>query len=231
MLLGLQVDQRPGMTHRDQFFADGQLYFDRKFKQPEVIGYGRAFFAYSFAERVLRQVTLVDQPLKAQRDFDRIEVLPLNVLDDGHREHGFLVRLADIGRHRSQSGQLRGAPAALSADDRISSVRFLTHGDRLNDAERADRLGQLVQSLFAEMGARLFGIRGDPVDLDHLESAALRFLGQCRAFYFKNCAQTTAQAFGFRVHGGVPLFFSVFLDEFFGQIQVVDAARRGCVVQ
>ena len=61
-----------------------------------------------------------DQPLERARFFERIEVLALDVLDQRHRDRGFVGHAADDGGNFVQARDLRGAPAALAGDDLVA---------------------------------------------------------------------------------------------------------------
>jgi len=111
-------------------------------------------------------VALIDQALHAQRDFDGVEVLALDVLHEGHGVQVLVVHLADVGREGRQIGALRGPPAAFAADDDVFAVVGLLHRHGLDDAQLADRVGQLVEGLLVELRARLRGVGDDVGDFD-----------------------------------------------------------------
>ena len=96
-----------------------QLDLVGQFEQAQKIGDRRALLTHLFGERVLRKPTLVDEPLHSQRDFDRVEVLPLDVLHQRHCVQVLVVHLADVGGQRGHVGALCGAPAAFAADDDV----------------------------------------------------------------------------------------------------------------
>ena len=189
------------------------------------------FFPDPFGQRVLGQATLVDQPLQAQGDLYGVEVLPLDVLDDGHFEQRLVVRFTDVGGDHGESGLLRGSPTPFSADEGVGAVSLFLDGDRLYDPEGTDGFGQLLEGLLGKVTAGLFRIGLDAVYLDLLESPAFTLFGQHRSFHVEDSAQSAPQTFIFRIHGYLLLFVSVFFDELFGEVQVVDASRRGGVVE
>ena len=54
-----------------------------------------------------------------------------------------------------------GAPAALARDDLIVAGRKAADRQRLDNAVLADGIGQILQSLFIEVAARLIGVGFD----------------------------------------------------------------------
>ena len=115
-------------------------------------------------------MALVDEPLHAEGDLYGVEVLALDVLDEGHGMEVLVVHLADVGRQALQVGALCGPPAALAADDDVLSAVGPFDRDGLDDAQLPDRVGQFVERLLVELRARLRGVGDDvgDVDLGHL---------------------------------------------------------------
>ena len=111
-------------------------------------------------------MALVDQALHPQRDFDGVEVLPLDVFHERHGVQVLVVHLADVGREGFEIGALRGPPAAFAADDDVFAVGGLLDRHGLDDAQLADRVGQLVEGLLVELRARLGGVGYDVADCD-----------------------------------------------------------------
>jgi hypothetical protein len=69
---------------------------------------------------LVRHAEFLDQALHASRFFEWIQILALDVLDQTHRQRGFVGDLADQHRHDIEPGKLRGAPAALAGDDLVA---------------------------------------------------------------------------------------------------------------
>ena len=57
-----------------------------------------------------------------------------------------------------QARDARGAPAALSGDDLIVAGRKAADRQRLDDAVLADGIGEILQSVFVKVVARLIGV-------------------------------------------------------------------------
>ena len=166
LLVGGRPGDGFGVSHRDQPLLEGELHLVGEFQQAQVVRHRRTLLAHLLRQGVLREVALVDQALHAQRDFDGVEVLSLDVLHEGHGVQVLVVHLADIGREGLQVGPLRGPPAAFAADDDVFASVALFHRHGLDDAQLADRVGQFVQSLLVELRARLRGVGYDVGDFD-----------------------------------------------------------------
>ena len=97
--------------------------------------------------------------------FYRIEVLALDVLDNGQLERLRGVDIADLGGHGAEAGGLRGPPASLAGDDLERAARPADH-DGLNDAVLAHRQDQLLEGVLPEVDAWLRGAGLDVGDGD-----------------------------------------------------------------
>ena len=141
-------EQRTGVAGGECAVADFGLYGRGEVHQPQCIGHMAAGFADGLAEGFLRETELVDHTAVALRLFDGVEVLSLEVLDEG-RGHGFgFVEWADECGDFVQSGALGGPPAPFAGDDLIvtGSGGMGASEDGLQDAARANGFGQFFQS-------------------------------------------------------------------------------------
>jgi hypothetical protein len=77
-----------------------------------------------------------------------------------------------------KTGEPGRAPAALAGDDLIA-IADAANDDRLDDAIRSDRLRQIVQTGFVDVGARLKVVRRKPIDVD-VDRRCTRGLGSLR---------------------------------------------------
>ena len=105
------------------------------------------------------QAEVLDQLLVGRRLVERVEVLPLQVLDQRLLGDAPIVGPADDGRDRARDR--RGGPPASGARRRSAGtavVRGLAHEDRLEDPELSDRRGQLAQRLLVELLRGWFGL-------------------------------------------------------------------------
>src|SRR5439155_10940449 len=92
------------------------------------------------------------------------QLLPGHVLDECEQERVAVVGLADERRNRLDTRLPRRPPAALAGDQLIAALRARADDDRLEQALRLDRPGQLVGRLGCEAAARLARIRMDLVE-------------------------------------------------------------------
>ena len=112
------------------------------------------------AERLLGMAIFVDQPLIGLGLLDRVEILALDILEQGDFERLGVVEVADDHRDFVQPRLLRRAPAPLAGDDLVA-VAVRADDDRLDQPARRDRGGELVERGLVEMAARLVGMRLD----------------------------------------------------------------------
>ena len=129
-------------------------------EQAQGVGDVAAAFADGLAQRVLGQREFVDEAAVAFRLLQGVEVLALEVLDQGGG-HGLAVaEIADHDRDLVQRHELGGAPAALAADDLVEAAVAAGLGadqDRLQHAVLADGIGELLKGRGLHGAARLEG--------------------------------------------------------------------------
>ena len=111
MLQLLQVPMPPDMRTLANQVPDrfGQ------FQEPQSIGHDSAGFAYSFGDFFLCELKLADQVGVTDGFLNRIEVLPLEILDQSEFNHLPVSGLADDDWGFHQSGQLGGSPGRIHA--------------------------------------------------------------------------------------------------------------------
>jgi hypothetical protein len=144
-----------------------------------VVGDRGAVLADRFGQRFLRHRAVVEQPSVGARFVNRVEVLALDVLDEGHLQQLLVGDLADDDRNAQQPGNLCGAPAALAGDD-LEALADAPDDDRLDDAVGADRLGQLLERRLIHLGARLARVGHETVQVDLERRATRRLRGYRR---------------------------------------------------
>ena len=108
-----------------------------------------ARFADRGAQLLLGQAEFLDQPAETFSLFDRVQILPLEVLHQGGG-HRLLVRhIAHQHRQFVQAGLLGGAPAPLAGDDlELPGLAGMRAGqERLQNAAGTDGFRQLIQRL------------------------------------------------------------------------------------
>ena len=113
----------------------------------------RAGLADGIAERIVRQAEIMQQALVALGLFDRIQVLTLQVLDQGQHRGITVGGFAQDGGNFGQAGQDCCAETTFAGDDLVSAycLRVGADGDRLQYALHANRLGQALQLVIVEV--------------------------------------------------------------------------------
>ena len=133
----------------------------RELEQPQRVGDRRAALADPGRDLVVREREVLDQLLVRGRFLERVQLLALDVLDDGVLEHRGVVGDAHDRRDGLQPDPPRRAPAALARDQLVAAALGRAHENRLQDADLADRVGQRGQRLLVEVLARLLRVRPD----------------------------------------------------------------------
>ena len=133
----------------------------REVEQAERVRDGRSGAADARRDVVLAEPELVDQLAVGLGRLERVEVLALEVLDEGELELLAIGELADDRRDAVEAGRLRGAQPPLAGDELVAVDR-LGDEDRLEDAVLGDARGQRREALGVEPLARLVRVRRDP---------------------------------------------------------------------
>ena len=99
---------------------------------------------------LLREITLGEEPLVTESHFDRVEILPLYILHDGHFQHSLVIGITDICRNHVHSSDAASLETAFTADNLVSVRRLFPDGDRLDQSERLDGYGKFLQRILIE---------------------------------------------------------------------------------
>ena len=87
LLLGcrfLDAEKYFCMSYAQKSDFEVMLNLCRKTEKTEIIGHRSAFLPYPVSHLLLRQAAFLDESLIAEIHFNRIEILPLDVLHDSH---------------------------------------------------------------------------------------------------------------------------------------------------
>src|SRR6266516_5546286 len=109
----------------------------------------------------MRCAEVIEQLLVGSRLLKRVELLPLQILDQRIPEQVIVRGTPDDSRDVRQPGSLTGPPAPLAHDDLVVSRHDGTDDDWLQQAHCADRVSQLFERVLVEYLARLAGVRRD----------------------------------------------------------------------
>ena len=132
-------------------------------EQAEEVGDRGAVLAGALGHLLLGEAEIAGEALVGAGLLDRVEVLALEVLDDGDLHRLLVGDLADDGGDGGFAGALGGEPAALAGDE-LEASGVLADGDGLDDAGDLDGVGEFVEGDFVEVGAGLVGIAVDELD-------------------------------------------------------------------
>jgi len=119
---------------------------------------------------------LPDQALIGLRLFDRIEILALDILDQRNFQRLRLVEITDDRGDAVELRPLRRSPAPLARDDLIAINAGRANNDRLNDAARADAVGQLLQRTLVKVASRLVRMRRYRSNINELDVSTATLL-------------------------------------------------------
>jgi hypothetical protein len=132
----------------------------------------RARTAYLARQFLVGGTEIIKKLLVGRGLFERIELLTVQVLDQGVPEEFVVLSLLDDGADLGQPGPLASPPSTLTHDELVPAGPDRTDDHRLQQADLPDRLRELVERLFVEGPPRLPGIRRDRGDLDLLVVSA-----------------------------------------------------------
>jgi hypothetical protein len=161
--------QRPAVPRGETSIFDevkNQLFQTQKTRG---VANGCAVFTGFCGHFFLGQMKFAHQALIGAGFFDRVEVLALNILDEGYFERSLIGDFADDRGHTAQACPLRCAPSAFAGEELIARSNS-SQDQRLNDAAYLDRLSELRQGLFRKMSARLIGTWLDQINVYELRA-------------------------------------------------------------
>jgi hypothetical protein len=143
------------VAHFEHPFHDHGLHGLGKLQQPQEVRGRAAGTTDRVSSLLVSHVELVDEPLQARRLFHRVEVFPLNVLDQRHRQRGFVRDFPYQRRDFLQTGHLRRPPPPLAGDELVAVSLNAPYEQRLHQALRLDGRGKFCQRLLVHLGSRL----------------------------------------------------------------------------
>src|SRR6266542_4463099 len=149
---------------RERPVADLLADRGRQLQDSQGVGDSGSIFPDAPGDVLLRQVEFFLQPRIGGGRLERVQVLTLEVLDQGDLQH-FLVRAPppDYDRYELQASQSRCPPAPLPGYD-LELISQRHHDERLNDPLFLDGVSQLPQAPGRKVSARLEARWDEPVD-------------------------------------------------------------------
>ena len=161
------------MAHAERAVLQAPLDRRRELQQPQRVRDRRPALADTGRDLVVGEREILDQLLIRGGFLERVQLLALDVLDDGVLQHRGVVGDPHHGRDRLEPDPPRRAPAALAGDQLVAAALRGPDEHGLEDADLADRVGQRGQRLLVEMLARLLRVRPDLRGRDVGQAAGL----------------------------------------------------------
>ena len=156
--------------------ADHRADFLGKLQKAKCVCDRRARLYDALRDLLLRQAVVAHELLVAFGFLDRVEVLPLQILDERKLHDLALARFNDHRRDLVEAGLPGRAPSPLARDNLICAVFFTrAHRNRCDDAVQADAFRQLVKRLLREYLPRLIGVWFDAADRDFADAVRRGF--------------------------------------------------------
>ena len=134
LLFIFHADDRPRMSHADNAVPDRDLNLGRQPEQTDIIRYGGPVFADFLAKVFLPDAAFFNKPLETQRHLERVEVRPLDILNNGHFQHLLVVGKPDKCRHLRKACDPRRTASSFACDQLIPVRSDLSDSNRLNNA-------------------------------------------------------------------------------------------------
>ena len=180
ILLFMVVDSQKGsgMSGRDHIVHDHLLNLLIQLQKTHGVGDGCPALGYPLRHFVLLQVESFQKLFVCHSFLNRIQVLPLNILDQADLYDLLLGILFHDDRHFFHSRHLRGPPSSLPGDDLIV-VLSLPYKDGLDHAKLLDRIRQFQEGILLELLTGLLPVGLYHIDVHHL-FAGLYFLQDFR---------------------------------------------------
>ena len=155
-LLGaVQREQGACVAHLDVTGQQHGLNRVGQVQQTQQVGGGAARAADGLGSLLVRVVELIDETLDGAGFFQRVQVLALDVLDQGQGQGVLVADFLDDDRHRLELGQRCGAEAPFASDDLVAPIVDRADHQGLQQTMLMDRVRQLLQGGFVHAGTGL----------------------------------------------------------------------------
>ena len=122
------------MTQGEGPLSDEPLYVFGEGKQAQRISNRGSVLSYGLGDLLMGQSKIIDELSVAFRLFDGVEVLALEVFDEGEREQLLVGNVPNDGGNRSPTQSSRCPKTPLARNEFVLSVLSRSHGDRLEKA-------------------------------------------------------------------------------------------------
>ena len=177
LLLGVvHGQQRPRVPGGEHPGRHPPLHRRREPQQPQRVGHLRTRAPDPVGQLVVGAVEVLQQLVVRRRLFQRVQLRPVQVLQQRVQQQLFVVGRPDDRGDPLQTGLTARPPAALAHDQLIALRPDLPYDDRLEQADLLDGGDQFRERVLVEDLTRLPGVGGDRVQRHLREVRARRRL-------------------------------------------------------
>ena len=138
------------MTGRDGAAFGHLPHLRGQLQQPQTVGNSRAGLAHAGCHLILGKTAAVNQRLQPLRFLNGIQILTLQVLNNGDLHGLHIGQFPDHHRHLSQSGDAAGSVSPLTGYQLIPAAGQGPHQKGLQHAVLANTLRQFLQRRFVK---------------------------------------------------------------------------------
>jgi hypothetical protein len=132
-------------------------------QQAHHVGDGRAILAGPLGDLFVGELELLRQSVECVRDLYRVQILSLDILDEGDFHQPFISEVLYDDRYPLEIRHPSGAPPALASYQLVTDCD-LPDNQRLDDSVFPDRLSQFRQTLRLKDSSWLEWIRLNVAD-------------------------------------------------------------------
>ncbi len=169
----LQRQQRPGVAGREHAGCHPSLHGRRQPQQSDHVGDVGAGAPELPGEFLVGGAEVAQELLVGGRFLQRVELLAVQVLQQGVAQHGVVGGVSYDGGDLAEARELGRPPAPFAHDQLVASGHDLADDDGLEQADLTQARGQLLQGVLVEVRPRLAGVRRHRVDRDLPEGGAV----------------------------------------------------------
>lgn len=149
--------------------GDSFLYRGWQVQQTQRVADVRPGPADLLGELFMRSAEVVKQLLVCGRFFERVKLLPVQVLKQRVAEHVIVGGLPDDGRNVIQPSALARTPAPFAHNELVALTSQAAHHDRLQQSYLRDGRRQLVKRILVKRPPRLPRVRRNSVNSHFFE--------------------------------------------------------------
>ena len=154
------------MSGREHSGRHPALHGHRQLEQPDGVRDHRTAASEPVGEFGVRHAELDQQLLVGGGLLQRVELDPVDVLQQRVAQQDVVARPPHDGRDARETRPLRRPPAPLAHDELVPPGPRLADDDRLQQPELPDRVLEFRKRLLVEDSSRLLRVRLDRLDVD-----------------------------------------------------------------